>query len=94
MFFATDNVKVNLQSGNLCFVLSFHTEMGSFQNEPILNKSNCGLLGMSLCNLEVSGANLKTEAVFLSKIFVPICQYNPEVHNINLYHLRTSYLMG
>ena len=71
-------------------MLSFHPEMDSFQNEPILNKSECGLLGMSLCNLEVLGANLKTEAIFFSKTFVPICQNNPEVHDMNLYHLRTS----
>ena len=64
--------------------------MGSFQNEPILNKSKCGLLGISLCYLEVSGANLKTKAICFSKILVSICQKNRENHDVNLHHLWTS----
>lgn len=64
--------------------------MGSFQNEPILNELKCGLLGISLCYLEVSGANLKTKTVCFSKIFIPICHKNPEDHDANLRHLSTS----
>jgi hypothetical protein len=59
--------------------------MDSFENEPILNGSKCGLLDISLCNLEVSGANMKKEAVcFSSK---PICPNNPEDHDTNVHHL-------
>jgi hypothetical protein len=59
----------------------------TLENEPILNKSKCGLQGMSLCNPEVLGSNLKTEAICSSKTLVPICQNNPEDNNMNLHHL-------